>query len=96
MGLWGSTSYQICGFLENIYGNVSSYSNTGLAYDVHYWSTAAMDVNYSWSITASGTTSMASVNATTIRDVVSYYQGVNPARNVMGTPNETSNTTRRL
>lgn len=39
---------------------------------------------------------MTNVNANTIRDVVSYYQGVNPARNVMATPSESSNTTRRL
>lgn len=84
--------------MENIYGQVSSYTveNTTRAYDVHYWSTADMDANYSWSITASGTTSMTNVNANTIRDVVSYYQGVNPARNVMATPSESSNTTRRL
>jgi len=55
-----------------------------------------MDANYSWSVSASGTTSMVSVNTTTIRDIVSYYQGVNPARNVMSDPAETSTTTRRL
>jgi len=82
--------------VENIYGEVSSYSATGFAYSVHYFATTAMDANYSWSISASGTTSMSNVNSATIRDIVSYYQGVNPARNEMGTPAETTTTTRRL
>jgi len=61
---------------------------------LNYFSTTAMDGNWNWSITASGTASMAAINTTTVRDIVSYRQGVNPARNTVVSNTET--TSRRL
>jgi len=70
--LWADTPYQICGYVENIYGSVSSYTATGTTYDIEYFATTAMDSNWSWSIAGQGTASMASISTTTIRDSVSY------------------------
>jgi len=70
--LWADTPYQICGYVENIYGSVSSYTSTGTAYDIEYFTTTAMDSNWAWSISGQGTASMAAISTTTIRDSVSY------------------------
>merc|ERR1712045_642038 len=56
---------------------------------LNYYATTAMDNNWNWSITASGTASMAAINTTTIRDIVSYYWGVNPERNSVLSNTET-------
>lgn len=92
--LWAATDYQICGYVINEYGSISSYSTTGTQYSLNYFATTAMDGNWNWSVTASGTSSMAAINTTTIRDIVSYQQGVNPSRNMITSNTET--TSRRL
>ena len=92
--LWAGTEYQICGYVENVYGEISNYSTTSQNFSTHYFETSAIDSNWSWSVTASGSASMKSMNTSTIRDIVSYYQGVNPERNTVTSNTET--TSRRL
>lgn len=43
--LYSSTDYQICGYHENVFSMTSEGS-------VAYFSTAAQDVNYNWSVSA--------------------------------------------
>jgi len=71
--LWASTEYQICGYLENIFGNAS-------VVDRKYLFTPDMDVAMPWSIQFEGT--LSTNLATTIREKVSVYQGVHPKRNI--------------
>lgn len=86
--LYAGTNYQVCGYAENIYNNWSAGS-------VAYFSTTAQDTNATWSISASGPNATA-VTADTVGDIVSYYQGVNPARNIALNVAYTAPTARRL
>jgi len=43
--LYAETDYQICGYAENVFGNVSAGS-------VAYFSTTAQDANYNWEVSA--------------------------------------------
>lgn len=72
--LYAGENYQICGYLED----VTDVSSAG---EYASFQTAASDVNYTWSITTSGTTQTATT-AKQVCDIVSYAQGVNPQRNV--------------
>lgn len=73
--LWAATTYQVCAYAENIYGNASE----GV---VVYFSTAAADSKTNWEVTAIGTTTTG-IDVNVIRDIVSEYQGVNPERNLV-------------
>jgi len=86
--LYAGTHYQVCGYAQNIYDNWSAGS-------VAYFSTTAQDTNATWSISASGPNAT-SVTADTVGDIVSYYQGVNPARNIALNVAYTAPTARRL
>lgn len=71
--LWAQTQYQICGYLENVYGDVST------PVKVEYVTTPTMNVPYSWKIASKGDTKVA-IDDSVILDNVAYVQGVNPKR----------------
>lgn len=89
--LQAETDYQMCGYLENIYGDVSTIS-------LDYWVTGDADPNYEWSIGVSATTSVINLDGDKVRDIVSLAQGVNPKRNQMTVVDGTAggSTRRRL
>lgn len=61
--LWAATTYQVCAYAENIYGNASEG-------EVVYFSTAAADSKTNWEVTAIGTTTTG-IDVNVIRDIVS-------------------------
>lgn len=86
--LYAATNYQVCGYAQNVYDSWSAGS-------VAYFSTLAQDTNATWSISASGPNAT-SVTAETVGDIVSYYQEVNPKRNIALNVVYTAPTARRL
>ena len=70
--LMASTNYQLCGYLENVYGNASELG-------CGYLTTSPLDHCQPFVLSFSDNVSGSQEN--TIRETVSYWQGVNPARN---------------
>lgn len=70
--LWAETKYMICGIVENVYTNFSSFSTatftTSEMWAPQYWSITFLD-------------HLVEVWHETINYKASFYQGVNPARN---------------
>ena len=70
--LWAETNYMICGIVENVYSNISSFS-TGK------FTTADMAEPQFWSLTV--TDYLEEAWQTKINTAAAWYQGVNPLRN---------------
>jgi len=87
--LFSGTEYQICGYLEDVFGNDSPVR-------AESFSSAADDVNFGWSVTSSQDNLQITTDAQTICDIVSYGCGINPLRNVDCKKTDTSSTARRL
>jgi hypothetical protein len=62
--LWGTTTYQVCGYYENVYGRTSAMSIENIP-------TKAMDAVQPWSITFAG--DVLETFETRIRETTSFY-----------------------